>query len=183
MKEKTNSLIITIMISLVIVLSGLLTFSSIAFFKFEKSFTGSGTLPILKIDYSINTNNKDSLKNISYNGQESQNIEVKISTNGNNISGFVRIKVAIVWTNLLNNTPYDDSNEQITACDLNYDDSVWTKKANNYYYLNDAMEENQEIVFFSNILFGNLPEEYRGQQVSIYLITEIFQTSNLPENW
>ncbi|MBE5746116.1 MAG: hypothetical protein E7359_02385 [Clostridiales bacterium] len=161
-----------------------LTFTTQAYFKYYKTFEGEGDLPILNINYTISTNNSNSLKDIVYNGQNTENISVKINTNGNNIAGVVRVKVLPVWESGLNNTPYNQENIIVKACGVSYDTNVWEEK-NGYLYLKNVIEKDNEIELFSAITFGDLlTNDYRGESVDINLILEIYQKDyNLPENW
>lgn len=182
MKKVSFDKIFIILLLAIFVMSAI-TLSTTAYFKFRKVFDGNGNLPILNIDYKINTGDIDSLKNIVYNGQVDEQISVALTTSGNNVSGKVRAKVGISWSNSLNNTPYNNNNEIVTACEIVYQTSLWEQR-NGFFYLKSLMEKDGEIELFSSIKFGEaLPDEYRGENVSIYLILEIYQDYNLPANW
>lgn len=172
--------------SLIVVLSFfmcvLLVCSTSAYFNFLKSFEGAGNLPVLKIDYEVTGGSVDSLKNIVYNGQTEVNLSVNLTTNGNNISGYVRVKVGFIWSNNLSNKTYSSSQQLIDACSINYDTSLWNLK-NDYLYLKSPIEKDSSVNLFSKITFGDVNNSYRGEEVSIHLFNEIYQTTNLPQNW
>ena len=175
------------LIVLVTLLSILLvSTTTLAYFNYIKVYEEQGYLPKLNISYTISGNNPESLRNIYYSGQDAENITVKLTSYGNNISGYVRVKVAISWSNSLNNTPYNDNNQIVTACDIsNYEISNRNKweKRNGFYYLKEPMAKDSEVVLFDQIVFGEYLSSYVGERVSIYIIAEIYQTTNLPENW
>lgn len=164
----------------------ILSTTTLAYFNFKKVYEGEGNLPILNIEYQILGGTKDSLKNIVYNGQESNKITVILNTEGNNVSGCVRAKVVAVWSNSLNNTPYNDDNVIVTACKVSNSNptskDLWEFK-NGYYYLKEPLQKESYVVLFDSIDFGEKISAYRGEKVSIYVFTEIYQTTNLPQNW
>lgn len=184
--EKIKTLKICL-ISLVVFLSLLiLSTTTLAYFNFKKVYEGEGNLPKLNLDYAVVGGSANSLRNIPYSGQTSQDITVSISSYENTIKGYVRVKVGIVWSNSLNNTPYNDYNQLVTACNVSNKDTqnanLWEYK-NGYYYLKEAMEKDTEIVLFDEIIFAEGISSYLGERVSIYVFVEIYQTTNLPENW
>lgn len=179
-KQKRSLKIISALILSLSVLT-IVMLSSLAYFNFKKVYEGTGNLPVLNINYTVK-DNVSSLKNIVYNGQQTEDVEVKINTIGNNINGLVRIKIGYVWSGSLSNTAYVEGT-LINACSINYDDSLWQQKQNGYFYLNAPMQPGQEIMLFNQIKFENLTDNYRGKKVDIYIICEIYQTTNLPENW
>lgn len=182
MKKTKSKILLSIITLFVVICSCLIVHVSSAYFGYKKALISNGVLPILKIEYSINTNDKNSLRNISFSGQAEENISVSFSTFGNNIAGSVRVEVGISWSNSLDSTPTIGDNPT-EACYLEFDKEVWQKQGN-YYYLIDPMEKDSEIEFFSKICFAeNIPSNYRGQTVSIYLIPAIYQTTSLPQDW
>lgn len=181
MEQKKNCVEISLSLVVALIVISIITLSSLAYFNYKKIYEGSGNLPILNI-YSTVLDSEADLKNIIYNGQSSNYAEVKLNTNGNNISGLVRVKIAYVWAGSLSNTTYDDEGNLIKACDVNYDTTIWEEK-NGYLYLKSSLEPDNEVTLFSEIIFGNLSDNYRGKKVDLYLMCEIYQTSNLPENW
>jgi len=158
--------------------------TTLAYFNFLKVYEGAGNLPKLNISYSVSGGNVENLRNITYTGQSSNDITVILSTYENNISGYVRAKVAISWSNSLNNTPYNDNNELVKACDVKntINENLWEYK-NGYYYLKTLLEKDKEVVLFNQVSFADGITTYRGERVSIYILAEIYQTTNLPENW
>ena len=164
----------------------ILSTSTIAYFNFKKVYEGEGSLPKLNINYTVSGGSEDVLKNITYTGQSTNSVIVKLNTLENNVGGYVRAKVAFVWSNSLNNTPYNDNNELVTACkvsnSLNENSNLWEFR-NGYFYLKQAMEKDTEVVLFDTIVFAESLTTYRGERVSIYIIAEIYQTTNLPSNW
>ena len=181
MEQKKNYVKISLSLIIALIVISIITLSSIAYFNYKKVYEGNGNLPVLNI-YSTVLDSEDELKDIIYNGQTQEFVTVKLNSNGNNVGGLVRVKVAYVWSGSLSNTTYDDENNLIKACDVNYDNSLWQEK-NGYLYLISSLEPDQEVTLFSEIVFGNLSDNYRGKKVDLYLICEIYQTSNLPENW
>ena len=176
-----NKLKILLIYLISIFIVSALSFSTIAYFNFKKIYEGEGELPKLNIYSTVSTGDVSSLRNIAYTGQSSENIAVKLNTEGNNISGYVRVKVSVVWVNFLNNTPYNDKNELVTACSVSNSKAenaaLWEER-NGYFYLKAPMEKNTEVTLFDKINFANdLPIAYRGERVSIYVIAEIYQTS------
>lgn len=182
--ERKNLISLTAIIILAVLCFVLSINLSSAYFKYKKVYEGSGELPILNIDYKINSvsGKAEPLKNIVYLGQNREEISVLLNTQGNNINGKVRVKVGIVWSNSLNNTPLNDLSEQVTACKLNVDVSKWEFK-DNCYYLKEDLKPNSEIALFEGLLFDPNLSEYLGNSVSVYLIVEIYQSTNLPEDW
>lgn len=178
-KKKNVKILLSLIISIITL--SIITLSSIAYFNYKKVYEGSGNLPILNINSTVIESEAD-LKNIIYNGQTQEFVTVKLNSNGNNVSGLVRVKVAYVWSGSLSNITYDDENNLIKACDVNYDTALWQEK-NGYLYLKSSLEPDQEVTLFSEITFGNLSDNYRGKRVDLYLICEIYQTANLPEDW
>lgn len=179
-----------IIILTVIVLSLSLSFS-MAYFKFNKQFSSSGELPILHIDKIVETNDINYLNDgtIRYNLND-VNFKVSLTTNGNNISGFVRVYVLISWLDGLSNTKRDDSNNLVTICKLNFDETVWEilgdEERGYYYYLKDknAMEPNKEIILFNSVSFDDtFSTTYSNKLVEITMLAEICQATNKPENW
>lgn len=166
-----------ILVFSIIIISLIISFSSLAYYNFKKIYDGSGTLPILNIGKVITNGTEETLKNIYYNGQSETQVEVKLNSNGNNISGYVRVKVFYEWSDSLNSL-FNGS----YACSVNYDTSTWTEK-NGYLYLNQPLEKDSEVVLFDKLNFAELTNEYRGKKVDISLLCEIYQTANLPENW
>lgn len=181
MEQKKNYVKISLSLIIALIVISIITISSIAYFNYKKVYEGNGNLPILHINSTVLDSEAD-LKNIVYNGQDSKYAEVKLNTNGNNINGLVRVKIAYVWSGSLSNITYDDENNLIKACDVNYDTALWQEK-NGYLYLKSSLEPDQEVTLFSEITFGNLSDNYRGKKVDLYLICEIYQTANLPEDW
>lgn len=181
MKQKKKNVKILLSLIISIITLSIITLSSIAYFNYKKVYEGSGNLPILNINSTVIESEAD-LKNIIYNGQTQEFVTVKLNSNGNNVSGFVRVKIAYVWSGSLSNTTYDIDGNLIKACDVNYDKTLWQEK-NGYLYLKSGLEPDKEVTLFSEIIFGNLSDNYRGKKVDLYLICEIYQTSNLPENW
>ena len=183
-KVKKEKIWLTILLVVLTIL--ILTTSTHAYFNFKKVYEGSGNLPKLNINYTVSGNNPNALKNISFTGQANNNITVTLNTLENNISGYVRVKVGIVWSNSLNNTPYNDNNDIVTACAINNTISenanLWQLN-NGYYYLIQPMEKDTEVVLFDQIIFGESLSSYYGERVSLYIFAEIYQTTNLPENW
>jgi hypothetical protein len=160
--------------------------TSIAYFTFKKVYEGDGNLPKLNLYYSVSGATTDVLRNISYNGQASNSITVKLNTMENNVSGYVRAKVAIYWSNSLNNTPYDDNNKLVIACEVlnsNAENANLWEFKNGYFYLKEPMEKDTEVTLFDTIKFAENITAYRGERVSLIIIAEIYQTTNLPENW
>lgn len=180
--QKTKNIKVILCLLFIITILSVITFSSLAYFNFSKVFEGGGELPILHIDKSFINGDETSLKNIYYNGQIGQNLTVKLNTNGNNIGGYVRVKIAYAWSGSLSNITYNTSHELVNACSVDYDENIWQEK-NGYIYLKNEMLKDSEIVLFENIIFDSLTEDYRGNKVDIYLICEIYQKTNLPENW
>lgn len=179
--KRTSKFVVILLLACIIFSS--LSFSTLAYFKFQKTFLGDGVLPILNINYKLSNNDPLSLVNLVYNGQESEEIGVFINTNGNNISGRVRLRAAISWSNSLSNKTYNNNNELISACFITYNNSLWEER-NNAIYLKQPMEKDTEIEAVISIGFGeNLPETYRGKSVLIKIFVDIYQDYNLPENW
>lgn len=182
-KEKIEPLKLFIILFALFISIASITISTYTYFKYKKVYDSDGDLPILKINATINTADFNSLKNIIYNGQSGEDIVVTLNTTGNNTKGLVRVKVAVSWSNLLNNTTYNTNNELVTACKVTYNTDIWQEK-NGFLYLKTALDKNSEVELFSSVKFGeNLPSEYRGEAVDIYLITEIYQENNVPGNW
>lgn len=181
MKEKYKSLKIYLIAYIALIVMIILSITSFAYFSFKKVYEGGGDLPVLHINYTFASGNDNAMKNIVYNGQQSENVAVNINTNGNNLNGLVRAKIVYSWANSLSNLTYKDGNV-VKACSVSYNGSVW-EEDNGYLYLIQQMEPDTEIELFSDISFENLPNNYRGNAVSVYLICEICQTNNLPTNW
>ncbi|MGN1208424.1 MAG: hypothetical protein ACI4TI_03045, partial [Christensenellales bacterium] len=121
---KVKKIGITLIIALLLIAISLSVSLSVAYFKYKKQFISSGDLPILNIDYQISTNDKNSLNEIYYQPQN-VDISVDLTTEGNNINGYVRVYVMISWINGLNNTPRDSEGQLLTACSLECDQNVW----------------------------------------------------------
>lgn len=186
-EAKTNKILKVWLYCLIALLTILiLSTTSIAYFNFKKVYEGEGNLPKLNINYTISGGTTASLNNISYTGQPSNSLTVTLNTNENNVSGYVRVYVGFVWSNSLNNTPYNDNNQVVNACSvsnsLQENASLWEYR-NGYYYLKQAMEKDTEVVLFDTIVFGEAISSYRGERVTIYIVADIYQTTNLPENW
>lgn len=160
-----------------------------AYFKFSKFFSSSGDLPILKIQGSASSANEfvrissDGVISTQYTGGE-VDLNVKISTKGNNINGYVRVFVLISWQNGLSNV---QSGEKI--CDFVFDSEIWEIKNNgtgSYYYLKsgETLAPDQEVQLFTKIKFNEEHSDtYYGKTVEIVIVPDIHQTVNLPANW
>lgn len=182
-KRKNKTLILFFSLVLCLLLA-LASFTSLAYFKFSKVFDGEGQLPILNIDYKVSTGLASDLRNITYSNQTETPVGVTISTEGNNMGGYVRVKVVVSWSNNLNNTPQNDGGSVITACAVAYDETSWEYR-NGCYYYNGIMPKDSNIVLFEKINFHEeIPlNTYLGETVTIVIIPEIYQQVNLPENW
>ena len=178
---KRTILKLALYFTLIAMLIAMCSLTTIAYFKFQKVYDGVGELPILNLQSEIK--NATTLKNLSYNGETEKNISLNLTSTGNNMAGFVRVKAVIVWSNALNNTPEGENGAQIIACSLNYDNSVWEKREG-YLYLKEALNNNSEVIVFDKIIFDeNIPQNYLGENVSVYLFAEIYQEANFPSNW
>ena len=174
--SKSKTLFLMLLVSIFATLSFLIPIT-FAYFRFMKVYDGEGYLPILKIDYIVENGNKNSLKNISYDGQDAQNVVVKITTMGNNIGGYVRAKIVVIWQNQANNIIEKDGN-YVEACKVVVSqDFVYE---NGYYYSLDKIEPDLQKVLIEKICFENLPNEYRSQKVDIVITVDIVQSK---ENW
>lgn len=172
-----------------IILCCCLVLSTGAYFKFNKIFTSSGDLPILNITKNIsNTSNSVEISNVGnysfISTKFSANditLSIKFSSNGNNIDGFVRVQTLISWDNGLSNTKDGEK-----VCELIYNSDIFEIKDNGNYYLknNQVLSPNTEIEFLSQIRFNqNFDDDYYGKSVTISILAEIHQTTNLPDNW
>ena len=59
---------------------------------------------------------------------------------------------------------------------------------NKRYFLNESKNKKsrrlaERLNSFDSIDFGEKISSYRGEKVSLYIFTEIYQTTNLPQNW
>jgi len=159
-----------------------LVYSSMAYYRFKKVYSGDGELPILNINYTFTSGNENLLKNITYNGQSSENIAINVNTFGNNLTGLVRVKIFPSWQNTLSNSVYNSENEIVYACFVKYNTNVW-QDIDGWLYLNNPMQKDSEVELFSEVVFNDLSDNYRGKKLDIYIIYEIYQTNNLPANW
>ena len=162
-----------------------------AYFKYKKYFNSSGEFPILKIDKRVETSSEEYSQDgtIMY-SLDDVNFNVTLTTQGNNIKGFVRAYVLIGWVDGLSNTKLNFEGNIETVCSLNYDEAVWEIRGDEtsgyYYYLkNDKpIEPNQEIELFNSIHFNNnFASDYQYKSVEIVVIGEIYQATNKPANW
>lgn len=179
MQKISKSNVLYIILSVVIFATLILFPITLSYFGYLKVYDGEGYLPILNVGYVVVNGDENSLKNIQYEGQTSQNVQVKVTTKGNNISGFVRAKIICIWTNNYNNRPEDENGDNITACEVKVSSTDFNYE-NGYYYSNQKIEPDSEVNLVEDICFGNLPDEYRTQKVSIEIIVEIVQSK---ENW
>lgn len=159
-----------------------------AYFKFSKSFLSSGDLPILRVTGSVSSSNN--FVNISNDGIISMqytsgdvDLNVKISTEGNNIKGYVRVFVLVSWENSLSNVQDGEK-----VCDFVYNSDIWEikdKGTGKYYYLKTGfLQPNEDVQLFSQIKFNeNFSDIYYSKSVNIVVVPEIHQTTNLPTNW
>lgn len=177
---------------ILIVLSLSVSFS-VAFFKFSKQFNSSGDLPILNInkivqaDENVFEDNGSHKLRYSFNDV---NFSVKLTTENNNIDGYVRVYVVKSWVDGLSNTRRNNENVVVPVCKLNFNEEVWEIKGDeisgyHYYLKNNAkMLPNETIELFSSISFDNdFSSNYYNKMVEITIIAEICQTTNIPENW
>lgn len=159
---------------------------SVAFFKFKKQFSSSGELPILNLSYNVTTSNEyyATNKKLMY-SPGNIDFKVDLSTQNNNINGYIRFSIWLSWQNGLPNEVLNEDGNLITVCIFEIDNTVWERR-NGYYYLkNDApVEPNQTITLFTTISFaGEVSEIYQFQTVDFKIIPEIVQATNRPENW
>lgn len=175
--EKVKILKIILLLLIIIESISIIAFSSLAYFKFQKIYEGNGDLPILNIskklidEMGVVHNNEI---NSTYNGQDESAIKLIIDTNGNNINGFVRVKINVSWTS---------SNLVADTISFNYDTSIWEIRNGIFYSIN-PIEPEQEMVLFDKIIFSDETTDYQDQSFKLRIfLCEIHQTINLPENW
>lgn len=178
--KKIEIILITVLMLIIISLSVSL---SSAYFKYKKQFSSDGDLPILNINYTINPGGESALNEIYYQPHDID-VSVDLSTEGNNINGYVRVYVLISWINGLNNTPRDNEGNLLTACKVEYDENLWEVR-NGYYYLkSEFMTPDTKVNLFNKVVFStSLPDTYVGEAVKIKVLAEIYQATNKPENW
>lgn len=182
-----------LIVFLILIVLSLSVSFSVAFFKFSKQFNSSGDLPILNInkivqaDENVFEDNGSHKLRYSFNDV---NFSVKLTTENNNIDGYVRVYVVTSWVDGLSNTKRNNENVVVPVCKLNFNEEVWEIKGDeisgyHYYLKNNAkMLPNETIELFSSISFDNdFSSNYYNKMVEITIIAEICQTTNIPENW
>lgn len=153
--------------------------TSMAYFKFSTYFYSEGNLPYLKLHANVESvNGSEALANITYLGQD-ETLEIKFSTLGNNVAGKLRVIVSFVWNdgNLKNNFE-DETGNRVLAGTVELANPELFNAEENTFYLIDNFEPNEEIVFITKIKFAeNLPSEYLGQNVQVYILADLIQTN------
>ncbi len=182
-----------LIVFLILIVLSLSVSFSVAFFKFSKQFNSSGDLPILNINKIVQADENVFEDNGSHKLRYSLNdvnFSVKLTTENNNIDGYVRVYVVTSWVDGLSNTGRNNENVVVPVCKLNFNEEVWEIKGDeisgyHYYLKNNAkMLPNETIELFSSISFDNdFSSNYYNKMVEITIIAEICQTTNIPENW
>ncbi len=159
---------------------------SLAYFKYKKQFSSSGELPVLNLTQKITTQESDYLasRTIMYRPSD-VDLKIELSTENNNINGYIRFSIWIEWLNGGPNEVLSEEGDLISVCVFEIDNTVWERRSGYYYLKNDRpIEPNETLTLFSKISFApEVNDTYQFQTVRFFIVPEIIQATNKPANW
>lgn len=180
MTKKNKLALISLNIFAIMFLLILLISSTFAYFKFSTYFYSEGKLPYLKLYANVESiDGSQALANIKYTGQTEQEVEVKFSTQGNTVSGKLRVMVIFEWDdNSLPNNPTNAEGETILAATIELDSPDLFDASNNIFKMKENFEPDSTITFMTAVKFAqDLPNDYLGHNVQVYILADLIQTN------
>ena len=180
--KRTNNIklaVIAMIAVLLVVVSSSLT---LAYFKFSKVYEGGSKLPALNFSYiykrnEIETSKENALERIRYDGSTIQihQISVSINTYGNNISGYFRAKISIIWEDVSLSNLFDGNK----VCEVQYNNEIWEDRGDGYIYSKIALtpkEKEESLVLFSGVKFTRPnTTKYDNKNITLHIIADMHQ--------